>query len=60
MNHKTLNFALLSIALAVLGGCAAVEEPVSQVPDRFERGIRGEGQLISRDPMGDSFGSYYQ
>ncbi len=60
MIQKTFNFALLSLALAVLGGCAAVEEPVSQVPERFEQGMRGQGQLITRDPMKDSFGSYYQ
>ncbi len=60
MIQKTLNFALLSLSLALLGGCAAVEEPVSQVPQRLEQGMRGQGELITRDPMADSFGPYYQ
>lgn len=60
MIYKTLNLALLSFALAAFCGCAAVEQPISTVPQRFEQGMRGEGQLISRNPMGDSYGPYYQ
>lgn len=60
MIHHLLHFVLLSPALAVFCGCAAVNEPVSQVPQRFEQGVRGQGQLITRNPTSDSFGSDYQ
>lgn len=60
MIYKTFHFAVLSFALAVFCGCEAVKEPVSQVPERLEQGVRGQGQLITRNPTSDSFGSDYQ
>ncbi len=60
MIKKTFHFALLSLALVVFCGCAAVREPVSTAPQQIERGVRGQGQIVTRNPTSDAFGSDYQ
>ena len=51
---------LLAAALLVFTGCAAVDDASTDVTQKFEEGIAGEGRIVSPNPMGDSFGSYYQ
>lgn len=60
MIQHTLRFAFLSFAFAAFCGCAAIREPVSETPQRLEQGVRGQGQLITRNPTSDAFGSDYQ
>lgn len=52
---------ILSVFAAILcGACTAMEEAGTDVTEKFEQGITGQGRLISPNPTADSFGPYYQ
>ena len=49
-------FLLLALAALLCGACTAVEEAGTDVTEKFEQGITGQGRLISPDPTADSSG----
>jgi len=53
-------FILTALAALLCGACTAVEEAGTDVTEKFEQGITGQGRLISPNPTGDAFGPYYQ
>ena len=53
-------FLLSALAALLCGACTAVEEAGTDVTEKFEQGITGQGRLISPNPTADSFGPYYQ
>jgi hypothetical protein len=52
---------LLSILVlaGLVGGCAVAEQDASAVGEQFQQGLQGQGRIIHRDPLADSFGSDY-
>jgi len=51
---------LLSVAAALaLCGCGVVSEAGSDVSNKFDQGITGQGRIISPNQVSDSFGSEY-
>ncbi|MBU3665109.1 MAG: hypothetical protein FGM15_04415 [Chthoniobacterales bacterium] len=56
---KTILFPLGALVLAALSGCATADEAEAAVTNKLEEGLSGRGRLVSPDPMGDRFGSYY-
>jgi hypothetical protein len=55
---KKLIASLLTALLCA--ACTAVEEAGTDVTEKFEQGIAGQGRLISPSQTGDAFGSFYQ
>jgi hypothetical protein len=56
-----MNKLILCLVSALLcGACTAVEEAGTDVTEKFEQGITGQGRLISPSQTGDAFGSFYQ
>jgi hypothetical protein len=56
-----MNKLIISLVSALLcAACTAVEEAGTDVTEKFEQGITGQGRLISPNPTGDAFGPYYQ
>ena len=53
-------FLFSALAALLCGACTAVEEAGTDVTEKFEQGIAGQGRLISPDPTADSFGPYYR
>jgi len=54
----TLFFCVLA-AVALLG-CSVAEQDASDVGEKFQRGIKGEGRIVPNDPTSDSFGPEYR
>jgi hypothetical protein len=54
----TLFFCVL--AMIALEGCTVAEQDASQVGEKFQRGIKGEGRIVPNNPTSDSFGSEYR
>ena len=57
-NMSKLILSLVSVLLCA--ACTAVEEAGTDVTEKFEQGITGQGRLVSPNPTADSFGPYYQ
>jgi outer membrane biogenesis lipoprotein LolB len=53
-------FPLAALAALLLSGCAATQDADTDVAQRLEQGLRGQGRLVSPSPTGDSYGPYYQ
>jgi hypothetical protein len=53
-------FILCLLSALFCAACTAVEEAGTDVTEKFEQGITGQGRLISPNPTGDAFGPYYQ
>lgn len=51
---------LAGILALAAAGCTALQEAGDDVSNKFDRGITGQGRLVSPNQMGDQFGSYYQ
>ena len=53
---------LLVGMLAALGvcGCGTFSGAGESAVQNLEQGAEGRGHIVSPDPMGDSFGSYYE
>lgn len=47
------------ILAGLVGGCTVAEQGVGDVGEQFQQGIQGQGRIIHRDPLADSFGSDY-
>lgn len=60
MASTTHALAFLVVAVLALSACTAMEDAGNDVTRKFEDGITGQGRLVSPDPSGDQFGSYYQ
>jgi predicted small secreted protein len=56
---KLLLFLALAAALGVCG-CGTFSGAGQDAVRNLEQGAEGRGQLVSPDPMGDEFGSYYE
>lgn len=55
-----LKLLLLSVAsVLAFCGCAAFDNAGTDAAQTFEQGISGQGRIVSPNPTGDSFGSYY-
>ncbi len=48
------------LSLLFVGGCSIAEQDASDVGQKFQQGIQGQGRIVPRDPTADSFGSDYQ
>ena len=57
---KGIIFFLAVVGLSVLGGCAVAEQDAGEVGQKFERGMRGQGQIVPYSPTSDSFGPEYR
>lgn len=57
---QMLFLPMLAAALLVFTGCAAVDDASTDVTQKLEEGVAGEGRIVAPNPMGDSYGSYYQ
>ncbi len=60
MMQKLLSFGLLSIFAVVLAACTAVDDPGMEVRDKLERGVTGQGRIVSPSETRDQYGSFYQ
>lgn len=60
MIHKVLSLGFVALLMSLLAACTAVEDAGVNVSDKFERGVTGQGRLISPNPTGDQYGSFYQ
>ena len=60
MASTTHAWAFLVVAVLALSACTAMEDAGSDASRKFVDGITGQGRIISSDPTGDQFGSYYQ
>jgi predicted small secreted protein len=56
---KLLLFLGLAAALGVCG-CGTFSGAGQDAVRNLEQGADGRGQLVSPNPMGDQFGSYYE
>ncbi len=59
MKLQNLFVLLCAVAALALCGCGVVSEAGSDVSNKFDRGITGQGRLISPNQVSDSFGSEY-
>ena len=59
MNLKNLFLVFAAAVVFVASGCTAMDEVGSDVANKFDEGITGQGRLVSPNQTGDSFGSYY-
>ncbi|HEY5814589.1 MAG TPA: hypothetical protein VIT23_18285 [Terrimicrobiaceae bacterium] len=48
------------VAAAAVAGCTVAEQDATDVGQKFERGIKGEGRIVPNNPTADSFGSDYR
>jgi hypothetical protein len=57
-----MKMLLLVGVLAAIGlcGCGTFSGAGESAVQNLEQGAEGRGHIVSPDPMGDSFGSYYQ
>ncbi len=47
------------ILAGLVDGCAVAQQDASAVGEQFQQGLQGQGRIIDRDPLADSFGSDY-
>ena len=54
----TLFFCLL--ATVALTGCTVAEQDASDVGEKFQKGIRGQGTIVPNSQTSDAFGPDYR
>ena len=54
----TLFFCLL--ATIALTGCTVAEQDASDVGEKFQKGIRGQGTIVPNNSTSDAFGPDYR